>query len=274
MLSHTNEDMLHVESESVVKRHENKEKKKNRRNIAIAVIVTIVLLGSILGGYFFARNLPVDWDAGACGGGYATFIFDKYSNELVKKYLDGSDNKDNIISIEAVRGSQTAEWEGQTIFLQFDIKYQNSNQEEVTERLRFIGQRTWFDTYDWSGAIIEGYALEVTENSVGEIRRGTLKLPVEISEQDANTLSQIVNSGTWKEEPTDCESDCTINLKGHLIHYNSDSGILNRYNLADMSIYSSKEQDVRGKSLVLSDEDRATVNAILKKYITLGFESN
>ena len=156
MLSHTNEDMLHEESESVVKRHEKKEKKKNRRNIVIAVVVTIVLLGSVIGGYFYARNLPVDWDAGACSGGYATFIFDKYSNELVEKYLDGSDNKDSIISIEAIRGSQTAEWEGQTIFLQFDIKYQNNKQEEVTERLRFIGQRTWFDTYDWSGAIIEG----------------------------------------------------------------------------------------------------------------------
>ena len=274
MLSHTNEDMLHVESESVVKRHENKEKKKNRRNIAIAVIVTIVLLGSILGGYFFARNLPVDWDAGACGGGYATFIFDKYSNELVKKYLDGSDNKDNIISIEAVRGSQTAEWEGQTIFLQFDIKYQNSNQEEVTERLRFIGQRTWFDTYDWSGAIIEGYALEVTENSVGEIGRETYNFPVEISEDDANALSEIINGGTWVEEPADCESDCVINLKGHWTHYNSESGTLNKYNLKDMSVYSSKVQEVSGKSFVLSEEDRATVNSILEKYITLGFESN
>lgn len=156
MLSHTNEDILHEESKGVIERHKKKERKKNRRIIAIALIVTVVLFGSVIGGYFYARNLPVDWDAGACSGGYATFIFDKYSNELVEKYLDGSDNKDNIISIEAIRGSQTAEWEGQTIFLQFDIKYQNSKQEEVTERLRFIGQRTWFDTYDWSGAIIEG----------------------------------------------------------------------------------------------------------------------
>ena len=118
------------------------------------------------------------------------------------------------------------------------------------------------------------HTLEVTENSVGEIGRGALKLSVEISEDDANFLSQIVNSGTWKEEPTDGESDCVINLKGNLIHYNSDSGILNKYNLADMSIYSSKEQDASGKSLVLSEEDRTTVNAILEKYITLGIDSN
>jgi len=41
-----------------------------------------------------------------------------------------------------------------------------------------------------------------------------------------------------------------------------------------MSVYSSKGQEVSGKSLVLSEEDRITVNAILEKYITLGIESN
>jgi len=59
-----------------------------------------------------------------------------------------------------------------------------------------------------------------------------------------------------------------------LLYYNSDNGTINKYNLKDMSIYSSKVQDVSGKSLVLSEEDIATVNAILEKYITLGFESN
>ena len=118
------------------------------------------------------------------------------------------------------------------------------------------------------------HTLEVTENSVGEIGREIFNLSVEISEDDANTLSEIINGGTWIEELTDCESDCVINLKGHWIHYNSDNGTLNKYNLADMSIYSSKESNVSGKSLVLSDEDRGTVNVILEKYITLGFETN
>ena len=116
--------------------------------------------------------------------------------------------------------------------------------------------------------------LEVTENSVGEIGRETYNFPVEISEDDANALSEIINGSTWKEELTDCESDCVINLKGHWSHYNSESGILNKYNVKDMSVYSSKVQEVSGKSLVLSKEDRATVNSILEKYITLGVESN
>ena len=118
------------------------------------------------------------------------------------------------------------------------------------------------------------HTLEVTENSVGEIGRETFNLSVEISEEDANTLSEIINGSTWKEELADCESDCVINLKGHWSHYNSESGILNKYNVKDMSVYSSKVQEVSGKSLVLSEKDRITVNTILEKYITLGVESN
>ena len=116
--------------------------------------------------------------------------------------------------------------------------------------------------------------LEVTENSVGEIGRETYNFPVEISEDDANALSEIINGSTWKEELTECENDCVINLKGHLTYCNSENGILNQYDLKDMSVYSSKEQEVNGKSLVLSEEDRKTVNDILEKYITLGFETS
>lgn len=116
------------------------------------------------------------------------------------------------------------------------------------------------------------YTLKVTENSVGEVGRETFYLPVEISEDDANILSEIINSGNWADTTTECESDCTINLKGHWTHYDSETGILNRYNLKDMSVYSSKIQEVNGKSIILSEEDRTTVNAILEKYITLGMD--
>ena len=136
------------------KKNANK-RRKTKRYISIALVIALIL-GCIVGAIIFIRNLPVDYDAGACGGGYATFIFDKYNEELVEKYYNGMADHSNISSVKAVRGTQEAEWEEQTIFLQFDIQYEHSAQGTVTERIRFIGQRTWFDTYNWSGAIVEG----------------------------------------------------------------------------------------------------------------------
>ena len=43
LLSHTNEDVLHEESESVIMRHEVKEKQRGRKKITIAVLVSIAL---------------------------------------------------------------------------------------------------------------------------------------------------------------------------------------------------------------------------------------
>ena len=43
LLSHTNEDVLHEESEGVIMRHEAKEKHRNRKNITVAVLVSLVL---------------------------------------------------------------------------------------------------------------------------------------------------------------------------------------------------------------------------------------
>ena len=74
----------------------------------------------------------------------------------------------------------------------------------------------------------------------------------------------------WKEEPTECESDCFINLKGFWTYYDSNSGTLNMYYFAEVTSYSSSKQGIDGKSLVLSEEDKTTVNAILEKYISLG----
>lgn len=119
-------------------------------------IVTALALCILIGTAIRIYTLPVEWDAGACGGGYATYIFDKYSSELVQKYLDGSQIKDEIFSIEAVRGTQEAEWENRTIYLHFDIQYEHETNGMVTEHVTFIGHRYWFDSYKWGGAIIVG----------------------------------------------------------------------------------------------------------------------
>lgn len=162
MLLDSNDNSKQSSAEQIYylyKMEEEKKKASKRRKIkkyiSIALVIVIVF-GCIIGSILYIRNLPVDYDTGACGGGYATFIFDKYNEELVEKYYNGIADHSNISSVKAVRGTQEAEWEDQTLFLQFDIQYEHSVQGTVTERIRFIGQRTWFDTYDWSGAIVEG----------------------------------------------------------------------------------------------------------------------
>lgn len=127
-----------------------------RKGAAIAAAAILAVLAVAAVGIIFVRSLPVAWDAGACGGGYATFLFDKYNEELTRKFVNGSAEKDSIGSAAAVRGTQEAEWKDRTVFLEFDIRYEHAAQGTVTERVRFIGHRTWFDTYDWSGAFLEG----------------------------------------------------------------------------------------------------------------------
>ena len=138
---------------------EEEKKAVNKRRavkkyIGIALLCSLVI-GCIAGSIGYIHNLPVDYDAGACSGGYATFIFDKYSGDLTEKFVNGMVDNSYISSAKAVRGTQKAEWEDKTLFLQFDIQYHHSEQGIVTESVRFIGQRTWFDTYNWSGAIID-----------------------------------------------------------------------------------------------------------------------
>lgn len=128
--------------------------KLGKKHLATFLIAAIVCL--VTGGILRISTLPVDWDAGACAGGYATHIFNLYKDELVENYLNGSSKKDDILSIAAIPGTQEAEWEERTIFLHFDIQYEDCVEGAVTEHLTFIGKRYWFDTFRWRGAIITG----------------------------------------------------------------------------------------------------------------------
>ena len=130
--------------------------KKQKIKIWITSIISLLLIAIFsVAGYIYTR--PVEWDSGACGGGYVTWIFDKYSEELTESFLNGmGEEKDNVVSVEAVRGTQSADWEEKQIFLEFDIKYNHKANGEITEKVRFIGTRYWIDSFKWSGAIIVG----------------------------------------------------------------------------------------------------------------------
>lgn len=193
---------------------------------------------------------------------------------LVTSYTDSARVRNAVEPVHTIKivsedGSKITYWGlGYKV-----IRYPSVSPNEPYRNNRGVKYGSWFMDYELPIENIDDklkYSyLEVIENSAAEIGRETFKLAVEISEKDANILSQIINSYTWEEEPANCENDCVINLKGHIIYYHSDCGTFSKYNLAEMSTYSAKVQEVNGKSLMLSEEDRTAVNTILQKYITL-----
>ena len=141
---------------SYTKNNKNKLSKKQKK-IMILVINIILFLTICFSVVCYVHTRPVDWDSGACGGGYVTWIFDKYNKQLTEKFLNGmGEEKEKIIYIEAIRGTQDAEWKNRQIFLDFHVKYEHKDYGLIEEKVRFIGTRYWIESFKWSGAIIVG----------------------------------------------------------------------------------------------------------------------
>ena len=160
LLNSTVEYIASGKKENTEEVYNSKEKKKlskkQKKNIIItATIISILITCFSVIIYIYTR--PVEWDSAACGGAYITWIFDKYKDELTQTFLNGmGEEKENIISIEAIRGTQNAEWKNRQIFLDFEVKYEHKEYGAIEEKIRFIGNRYWIDSFKWSGAIIVG----------------------------------------------------------------------------------------------------------------------
>ena len=143
--------------ESSSKKEEKRKISKKQKRLIIIIVSVVLFLTISLSIIGYIRTRPVEWDSGACSGGYVTWIFDKYREELVDTFLNGmEEEKENIISIEAIRGTQNADWEDRQIFLEFDVKYEHKEYGSIVEKVRFIGTRYWIESFKWSGAIIVG----------------------------------------------------------------------------------------------------------------------
>ena len=109
--------------------------------------------------------------------------------------------------------------------------------------------------------------IKVSENTVRKIGDENLKFPVELSDEDAKTLSQIIENGAWESLGSyDCPSDYSINLKGFISYYHSECGTFAKISLPDDPYISSINQDVDITLFTLSEEDKTDVNEILFKY--------
>ncbi len=110
--------------------------------LAVVAVVLLTAAAAALSVHFAS----VSRDAGACGGGFGTYIFDKYSSHLTGLY---GQHRETGYRFEALRGTQEAAWEGRTITLSFDIRYRDNERGVVTDRVCFRGKRVWTETFRW-----------------------------------------------------------------------------------------------------------------------------
>jgi len=110
------------------------------KRIVLTITICIALLAFSCS--LCIRFAPVSYDAGACGGGFDAWIFDKYDNELLQIYITKYNS--DLSNIEIMDDSKEVDYEGRYISIQFDIKEKGKQQ-----TLYFVGKRVWTETYRW-----------------------------------------------------------------------------------------------------------------------------
>ena len=110
------------------------------KKFILTITICVVLLAIACS--LFVHFASVSFEAGVCGGGFETWIFDKYKNELLQKYI--TEHNSNLSNIEIVEDSKEVDYEGRYISIKFDIKEIDKQQ-----TLYFVGKRVWIETYRW-----------------------------------------------------------------------------------------------------------------------------
>ena len=90
------------------------------------------------------RFLPVSYDAGACGGGFNTYIYNKNIDNLIEIYA-GNNNIDSEIS---ATNNFSVKYHGRNIYITAVITYSEEN-EPIEKEVKFKGKRIWTEKYIW-----------------------------------------------------------------------------------------------------------------------------
>lgn len=123
-------------------------KKLNTRWCAVLLCTAFIMLAAF-GVFLGVSRLPVDFDAGACSGGFTEHIYEKYGDSLALEYLTRFPEEE----IVAYNLSDTADidWTGRIIFMEFTLTYTLKDTPTPTKTtLRFVGERYWTEKYAWS----------------------------------------------------------------------------------------------------------------------------
>lgn len=134
------------------RKRQGKKKMPKLWTYIITIIVTALL--TFAATILYVLNRPVSFDAGACGGGFATAVFDQYADKLVADnyfYLTRGLKELGMeaCSLSPVRESRDVNYEGKAIYMSFDVEYQLADSRSITVPVRFIGERKWIQQYEW-----------------------------------------------------------------------------------------------------------------------------
>ncbi len=150
--------VLDTTVEYIVKGDENNPiprtiaKRKLPKWVSYVIVAVITAVITFIATIIFISNAPVAFDAGACGGGFETHIFDKYSPALTEKcrlYIENIYDK-KVISLSPVRGTQSVDWKGKSIYMSYYTDVQLADNRKVSIPLKFVGERKWIEIYDWT----------------------------------------------------------------------------------------------------------------------------
>ena len=114
------------------------------------IIVTAVI--TFAATVLYIANQPVSFDAGACGGGFATAVYDQYADRLIEDnyfYLTRNIMDKDVVSISPVRETRDVTYEGKAIYMSFDIVYTFSDFSSKNKKISFVGERKWIQNYKW-----------------------------------------------------------------------------------------------------------------------------
>ena len=114
------------------------------------IIVTAVI--TFAATVLYIANQPVSFDAGACGGGFATAVYDQYADRLIEDnyfYLTRDVKDKDVVSISPVRETRDVKYEGKAIYMSFDIVYTFSDFSSKNKKISFVGERKWIQNYKW-----------------------------------------------------------------------------------------------------------------------------
>lgn len=124
-----------------------KVKKQNRKR-AIVLSSLALFITIITAGIMYLHLAPVDFDAGVCGGGFRTWIFEKQKDTLIEKFISEFNSSLTLDDVNIIDGTESVVWNDRNISISFDVDLKDERQ-----KVCFTGKRIWIETYKWDNFV-------------------------------------------------------------------------------------------------------------------------